>query len=152
MGLALITEFTRACRSARNIAGSSTALPTSDLERSPRMQSLTRQCRVLGLASGSDDALSLLSAGRFLPLLLGIDGVEHEVIEAVAAPRAGLFLRGSSGVMFCFAAGRLIHFIVIVVLHDVLHDHRDAAVRRVERRIWFAETLVGEPANLSDLI
>ena len=49
------------------------------------MQSLTRQCRVLGLASGSDDALSLLSAGRFLPLLLGIDGVEHEVIEAVAA-------------------------------------------------------------------
>lgn len=53
--------------------------------------------------------------------------------------------------MFCFAAGRLLQ-IIVIILYDVLHNDGDAPVSRVERGVWFPETLVGEAANLSDLI
>jgi hypothetical protein len=53
--------------------------------------------------------------------------------------------------MFGFAAGKSIRIIVIVP-YDVLHDDRDAAVSGIQRSIGVAKTLVGEAADLGDLI
>jgi len=38
------------------------------------------------------------------------------------------------------------------VLGDVLNDDGDAPIGRVQRGVWFPKALVGEAANLSDLI
>lgn len=41
---------------------------------------------------------------------------------------------------------------IVEVLDDVLHDDRDSAVGGIERGVRFPKALVGEAANLSDLI
>jgi len=53
--------------------------------------------------------------------------------------------------MLCFAARRSLR-IIVIILDDVLNDDGYAPVGRVERGVGFPETLVGEAANLSDLI
>ena len=42
--------------------------------------------------------------------------------------------------------------LIVIVLHNVLHDDGDAPVGRVERGVWFAKALVSEAANMGDLI
>src|SRR5690349_17377821 len=42
--------------------------------------------------------------------------------------------------------------LVVTVFLDVLHDERDAAVGRVERCFRLAEPLIGEAADLNDLV
>ena len=53
--------------------------------------------------------------------------------------------------LFFVRRGRASLFVVIIFL-DVLHDERDAPVGRVERRFRLAESLIGEAADLNDLV
>lgn len=46
--------------------------------------------------------------------------------------------------------GRRLVFLILI--HDVLHDNGNAPVSRIERSIWFAKPLIGEAADLDNLI
>jgi hypothetical protein len=54
----------------------------------------------------------------------------------------GLFVVGWGGGLRVF---------LVVIFHDVLHDKGDAAVGSVEWIVEFAEALIGESTDLSDL-
>src|SRR5579872_5309924 len=51
-----------------------------------------------------------------------------------------------------FTGRRRTGLLVLIIFLDVLHDERDVSVGRIERRFRLAESLIGEAADLNDLV